>query len=324
MGQGENERVETAMLRGRASHGKMRLPCPFCEDEGHRDKKTSLVVFLDTGRWMCFRCANKGRLSAPPDPDYIMGMRATREVINFVKDIKAFDPPPGFLLLAEEPARTAEMFEPARDYLLSKRKIPWNIIEAAGIGVVCSTHTTRWDNRIIVPIKDWMDDAWLGWVGRLWVNSDKLKYLYPPDMTRAEILYNERVLHPNDKERLLMDEGVMPKYRLVVEGVFDVLPFHDLAVAALGKISASQMEKLRQCPWPIVFVPDGDEWEGGWANAMGLRPLKDAGSIRLPPRVDPDEVPREVILKAAALSLCISKSVQLKDVGYVTTRRVRR
>ena len=313
MGQGENERVETAMARGRASHGKMRLPCPFCEDEGHRDKKTSLVVFLDTGRWMCFRCNEKGKLSAPPDPDFRAELRASRSVINFVKDIKTFDPPPGFLLLAEEPARTAMMFEPAREYLVKKRGIPWDTIEKAGIGVVCNTFTSRWDNRIIVPIRDWMDESWLGWVGRLWVNSDKLKYLYPPDMTRAEILYNERVLH----------EHHTPHFRLVVEGVFDVLPFLDCAVAALGKISESQMEKLRESDMPIVFVPDGDEWEAGWANAMGLRVWKEAGAVRLPPRVDPDEVPRDVILKAASVSLVSRTAVTLDQVGY-TRRRPRR
>jgi len=78
---------------------------------------------------------------------------------------------------------------------------------------------------------------------------------------------------------------------MVVEGVFDALALYPNAVAVLGKASEAQMEALQESKRPVVIVLDGDAWQEGWAMAARLKfKGQRAGSVRLPPKLDPDEV----------------------------------
>jgi DNA primase len=91
---------------------------------------------------------------------------------------------------------------------------------------------------------------------------------------------------------------------LVVEGVLDAVPYWPDAVATLGKLTHAQSASLRATSRSVVFVPDGDAWMDGRAAAMELRLRgKTAGWVKLPPRIDPDQVDREWLRAAARESL---------------------
>jgi DNA primase len=101
-------------------------------------------------------------------------------------------------------------------------------------------------------------------------------------MARGEIVYNVRAAWL----------GEAPLF--IVEGAFDALALWPDGLALLGKPSPPQIELLVECSRPVVVVLDGDAWEEGWALAQRIRFRgKRAGSIRLPPCTDPDEVPRQ-------------------------------
>lgn len=300
----DQDRVEALLPSAKRTQTGWRAPCPFCEDEGHRDRKTSLVIQA-SGYFFCFRCAIKGRLREAPDPAY--AAHRTIELLKGGATIKEFEPPPYFVELGVEPGLTALAFEEARAYL-QKRGVPPSVQHRAGIG---ACYDGRWAGRVLVPITSPKGDqsVWFGWSGRLWCNPRKdvqgiagLKYLYPPEMSRGEFFYNQRALDIETDVPLL-----------VVEGVFDVLPFFDDAVATLGKMSARQTMLLREAKRPVCFAPDGDAWREGHADALKLQfDGRRAGCLRLPPRKDPDEFSVCVVMDAAIRSIGHSNPVHLE------------
>lgn len=292
MSKKDNERVERA-LRGKSFGSSwIRVQCPFCIDDGHRDRKTSLGVQSRTGRWHCFRCGESGRLRNPPDPNAEYDEPEEQEE----KELKAFDPPDSFTELSSEDGR-ALCLKPARDYLRARGVAPrlWRELRIGACG------DGMWFGRVIVPFISGDEETWWGWVGRLWVKKPHenaqglagLTYLYPKGMPRGIYTYNHEAL------RIETDEPVM-----IVEGVFDVMPFWPNAVATLGKPSSEQIEAFKAARRPVVFVPDGDEWKPGHALSLQLQFMgKEAGCVKLPPRVDPDEVERKGLLKAVRKSI---------------------
>jgi hypothetical protein len=61
---------------------------------------------------------------------------------------------------------------------------------------------------------------------------------------------------------------------------------------------------LAQAKDDVVFVLDGDAWVKGQASAMTLRLNgKKAASVRLPPTLDPDDLPAQVVHDLAMKSL---------------------
>ena len=103
-------------------------------------------------------------------------------------------------------------------------------------------------------------------------------------------MYEHRVLHETTEEPAI-----------VVEGVFDALPYFGRALAVLGKPSPWQVEALAATQRPIAVVLDGDAWEQGWAlaNKLQLAGVR-AGSVRLPAGEDPNSVDRNWLLYEAA------------------------
>ncbi len=152
----------------------------------------------------------------------------------------------------------------------------------AGIGV---TPRGLFQGRVVVPVLD-PDGAWAWYVGRSWVKHAEKPYLYPKG-GRAGLLYNHGSIFVKTDAPLLL-----------VEGCFDAIPFmgptpQDLdACAFLGKPTDVHMTALEDATRPTVFVLDGDAFDEAWALMMKLRLAgkENVGSIRLPPRVDPDEV----------------------------------
>ena len=68
------------------------------------------------------------------------------------------------------------------------------------------------------------------------------------------------------------------------------------------------LEAMKQAKRPIAIVPDGDAWQDGWILAARLRFLGlRAGYVRLPPKMDPDEVDRDWLLAESAA--CIDRGL---------------
>ena len=277
-----NERVEKA-LRGRRFHYKwIRVPCPFCADIGHADKKTSLGVQASNGVWHCFRCGEGGRLKEPPDPAQALLEAEPGDPVEAA--LTPIPPPDGFPLLGEGPGLTSITLEPARDYLRS-RNVDEKLVRLLGLGAVVDG---KYANRIIVPFHREGHDDWLGWIGRLWCKPQPwaeglsaMKYIYPKGMPRGMFLYNHAAVHVETDEPLI-----------IVEGAFDTWPFYPDGAAVLGKPSNVQVEALKLAKRPVAIMLDGDAWEESWILAARLRfEGCRAGFVKLPPRTDPDEVP---------------------------------
>jgi DNA primase len=138
----------------------------------------------------------------------------------------------------------------------------------------------RYHHRIIIPVMG-QENEWLGWVGRAWVKNADRPYIYPPGEWRGTTLYNHAAL------RVESDEPAM-----VVEGCFDAHAVWPDGVAVLGKPSEWQVDAMCEAKRPVAVVLDRDAWREGSSLAYLLRARGvRAGAVRLPPVLDPDEVP---------------------------------
>jgi hypothetical protein len=285
---------------GCAPSGWHRKPCPRCEDiDGKLDYKMSLGFNASTGGYNCFRCGMQGRLSKhwrkKLDLDEFDGELEPDEKID--QDEVPVEAPDGFMPLFEEPGASACVFDAARDYLVRSkaekgRGMDPGTARAMAIGASVGG---RLAGRVIVPIPNYAspEKPLRGWVARDYVGYSVLPYRYPKGMSRDGLLYNEPALWV---------ESVDPVF--VVEGVFDAAPLWPDAVACMGKPLESHLEKLKGAKRPVVICLDGDAWEEAWAWSMTMRHLgKRAGSVRLPPRTDPDEVIREHLRRVARQAL---------------------
>ncbi|OHD23863.1 MAG: hypothetical protein A2Y38_17390 [Spirochaetes bacterium GWB1_59_5] len=292
--------AEAALQEAHQSRrGWWRAPCPFCDlFHSKHDRKASFGINTETGWYHCFRCGTKGKLP-----------NIGEEIEERDRALAAQPPaimraPEDYTPLWEEPGKTAECLDAARDYLLNGRatRITRKMWREAQIGA-CAVG--RYAGRVIVPILDKDEDGnqtWLGWSGRAWWNKPKPKrpYIYPDDMARGEIIYNHGALHE------VTDEPV-----IVVEGVFDAIACWPSGVALLGDISDSQYEALLLAKRPVAVVLDGDAIDKGWALSTRLRFNNvRAGCVLLPPTLDPDQIPIET-LKESALKCIASGQVRL-------------
>lgn len=264
--------VEGSERSSRTARGN----CPFCIREGHLTKKKNLSFDRVTGRWFCWRC-NKGGV--------LPGFKPDEESASFAKhepEIRAFDPPPGWQEISagrDSEARKALAY--AR-----KRGIEAGPIAQAHLGVSLDVPVEKdgqdFRRRLIVPILD-TENTWVGYVGRDYTGRSSLPYMYVRGMQRKLILYNRAALDIETEEPVF-----------VVEGTLDALALWPNAVAVLGTWSSEHADYLLESKRPVVALLDGDAWRKGEALAMvlelhGVR----SGHIRLPPKTDPDEVPRD-------------------------------
>ena len=284
-----NKRVEAALQH--AKHDRMwsRVPCPFCADAGHIDRKYSLGVRSDSGFYHCMRCGVRGNLR-----------KKLYDYVEADDSQDAWEPPEGYVCLGSEDGKEAEVFRKARKYVKSRGVSP-KMARALQIGACDSGD---WANRVIIPVLDELGE-WHGWVGRLWhkkppsrlTGVHALKYRYPKGFSRGKWMYNKAALFE------VTDTPV-----LLVEGAFDTFPFWPDAVAAFGDVSNEHIEAMKQAKRPIAIVPDGDAWQDGWILAARLRFLGlRAGYVRLPPKMDPDEVDRDWLLAESAA--CIDRGL---------------
>lgn len=281
----KNERAEQALTEARPSGGGewLRAECPFCpEVVGKQDRSRAFSINRYSGWFHCFRCGTAGKLDSIEETE----RPATPSE-------PAIERPEDFMALGEEPGASALVTTQARRYLATR--VPESLWAEAGIGACLRG---KYTGRIIIPVLS--GEVWLGWVGRAWSKKLEKPYIYPPGVWRGRALYNHRVLHT---------EG---DFVYVVEGVFDALTLWPSAVAVLGKPSHEQVEALSLSKRPIVVVLDGDAHLEGHALALRLRRNGAvAGSVRLPPKTDPDEVPAPDLWEAGRESLGAVDAVRI-------------
>jgi DNA primase len=279
----ERQLVEAAFADAIPGHtGWYRAFCPFCTLRTAKpDRRRSFGINAISWKWHCFKCGVRGKLPGIPDG---ITIDIPKEPIDFTMEI-----PEGFWTLGEGDGATAYSTEEARDYL-AKRNVSKTAIKEIGIGACLSG---KQEGRIVVPIATGtatQDAELLGWVGRVWHGRPtRLRYVYPPGMKRAEMLFNVEALSTTSVEPLL-----------VVEGVFDALPHWPHAVACLGKPSQWQVEALSASDRPVVVALDGDAWQEGRALALRLKIMgQRATFLHLPPKSDPgDMLPGELLDEA--------------------------
>lgn len=237
----------------------------------------------------CFRCGSAGVLQDVPENIETIERAKPREAQGKI------ELPEGFLPLFEEPGLSFPFTDAARVYL-ERRGLPVEVGRAAKIGVVLTGH---YRGRVVVPVFDSLGRVLVGWSARLYIESPFPKYLYPAGMNRREIVYNGAAL-PRDTTDPIF----------VVEGVFDALALWPDAVACLGKPSAPQVDMLVASRRPIVALLDGDAWRESLALMLRLRLRgRTAGSVRLPPRLDPATVDAAAVRRAGAVALSTGAQV---------------
>ncbi len=275
-----SEHVQTLLLTMKpGATGWIRSNCPFCESVmGTRDRRQSFGVNANSGFYMCHRCQTKGKVGVAYDEDMPRRISEQKEA----NDKQEVEKPSEYIPLWMEPGLNAISLAPARRYLRGRGygRASW---QRYGIGA-CTRG--KHENRVIIPIRDTPDGKWLGWVGRDWTNKALRKYLYPYGMKRGEIIFQKWLLDIHTDEPLL-----------VMEGIFDVLPYENKAIAVLGKPSHAQFEILRKAKRPLVIALDGDAWEEGYtfASRLMLEGVT-ADFVKLPPGKDPGDVKKEWLL----------------------------
>ena len=264
-----------------SSDGWFWMNCPLCPTRaGKDDHRESFGLRGDTGYFHCFRCGAAGFVEGNA-----LRMLPKASARKRGASAIAMRPPEGYVPLYEGPSSSSIVALPARDYL--SRRVPRDLWRTLQIGAVFSGY---YAGRVIVPVLA-EDGAWIGWVARDWTGFAERPYLYPRGMSRA-VLWNDVALRVETETPVFL-----------VEGVFDAIAHWPDAVAALGKPSRAHTEALSVARRPVVVVLDGDAHREGWALAMRLRMDVRAGSVRLPSRVDPDEVSRETLLSAGRIAI---------------------
>lgn len=276
------EAAEQALGDARRSGGGWyRAACPYClESTGKPDRRQSLGIKPAICFFACFKCGARGRLRGVPDAVLAAERRAVDKAPPPIKG-----PPPGYEPLGDDDAWGSLFFEVPRRYL-ERRGVSQATARAAKIGVVTDG---RLAGRVVVPVLDVDDQTWLGYSARDWTDKLDPRYRYPRGMARGVLLYNWSALYAQTDEPLLL-----------VEGVFDALPYWPNASAALGKPGDYHRRLLADAARPVAVCLDGDAWEEGWVLAEYLRLQgMSTGAVRLPPGADPNTVDRDWLIEEA-------------------------
>jgi len=268
-----DEQVLDAYQLGRSSvTGWNRSDCPFCiERIGKEDDDQSFGIQEGTGAYHCFKCKIKGRLKNPPE--WFPIDELFEEMIEYVEE---FDPPPFFEPLYLKRGLTSSKYADARQHLIDRGLPDTDLWAYAELGACLRG---RMFGRVVAPIRT-ETCTWTGYVGRDFTGDSKAKYLYPRDMDRHSQLYEQFLLNDEEDDRPL----------LIVEGVFDALPYFGRACAVLGKPTDEHVQTIVQTETQrrIAVALDGDAWSEGESLAYRLRLHGvNAQALRLPPKEDP-------------------------------------
>jgi len=265
----DTELAANALIGARSSaNGWFRANCPYCADEtGKQDRRMSLGLKPSIAFFQCFKCGVRGRL---PDEAPWPAVEEAQPAATVIKKPKHFEP------VWTDEAWTSLFLSAPRDYLVG-RGLTRETCEQARVGFALEGFYAQ---RVIVPVLDLDERTWLGFVARDWTNRDELRYRYPKGMQRGKFLYNQVALYVET------DEPVM-----IVEGVFDALPYWPNVVACLGKPGEVHQQLMTEARRPVAVCLDGDAWEEGWALSERLRlDISHTGYVQLPPCTDPGSV----------------------------------
>ncbi len=264
----------------------VRVICPVCIDRtGKADRRKSLSFNLRSGSYRCFKCGVEGWIrnwgEEGPEIDDEDDHEPAQTTV---------EKPAGYLPLWEGAALETALARPAIAY--AERRCPRRLWQELQIGA-CIVDGEPQFGRVIVPVLD-DHDKWQGWVGRMWRDGTLKPYYNMPGHWASEVLFNPRALADHQASTPLV----------LVEGVFDAIHLWPHAVAVLGKPGPAQVAQLLRTRRSVAVLLDGDAWREGWALAQDLRleGIK-AGSIRLPPRTDPDHYPAEQVQRWAETCL---------------------
>jgi len=267
----DSQPASEALFTARKSgQGWFRADCPYCLDAtGKADRRQSLGIKPSIAFFMCFKCGVRGRLKdvTPTEP-------ARKQ-----EDEDApprIPPPPFYEPLGADDAWGSIFLSDPRRYLVD-RGVTQLTVAQARIGAVLEG---PYSGRIIVPVLDVDEETWLGYSARDWTGQAQLRYKYPKGMRRGHVLYNQAALYRETDDPVVL-----------VEGVFDALPYWPDAVACLGKPGDVHRYIMYEARRPIAVCLDGDAHEEGWCLSRQLR-LHGvrSGSVRLPPCSDPNSV----------------------------------
>lgn len=262
------------------ARGRAYLRCPLCiERKGSPDKKRALMYDFDSSFFRCYRCGawgytnEQGETRAPLPPAPLV-------------DAPEVELPEGFVSLRtidDLMSFSARRLGPALRYL-EGRGVSFEIAADIGIGFCAAG---KYANRVVIPVYD--GERLVGWSARDITGRAERKYENAPGMMRDRMLFNMNAI-----------ARVTAQPLICAEGGFDALAYWPDAVCFLGKPSPGQLPIILQARRPLAIVLDGDAWREGWAYArrLQLRGLK-AGSVRLPPKRDPNTVDVQWLQSAA-------------------------
>ena len=282
----------------RGANGWDRANCPFCVVVlGKVDKSWAWGHNPETSRWKCFRCKTWGYFKAGGGRDYTPAVIESAGSVGKVTGgaagvdalplTEAQQWPEGFEYVGTFKPND-DPFDERNDVIdyLKKRGITCKLARSVHMGMCV---TGKYHHRVIVPVLDPTTQALVGFIARSIERKPYLKYLYPKEMPRGRVMFNQAALTA---------DTVSPV--IVVEGIFDALPYWPHAVACLGKPSDTHVEMLAACKRPLVIALDGDAWEEGqWLAERLTFDGTFAVSIKLPPGEDPGSVTREWLRQAA-------------------------
>lgn len=286
--------IVSLIQKSHTNEDKFNMACPICERKGKDDKKKALYVNRGAGYYRCFRCGVHGLLGNISSGD--LWLRDSGKLV--APGANKIELPKEFLSYDQiEQSRDDTNDEPthlactsAIEYA-NKRAVGRDLAREYGIGFCLYGPKA---GRIVVPIIGGPSETeTYGYVARDFTGWSDYPYLYPKGMSRGITFYNFGQLAEDTEEPLL-----------VMEGVLDCMPHLPHSVAVMGMPSSIQMEQLAQCIRPVVFVLDGDAWEQAEMLAWKLKFLGGtSGFVKLPPKIDPDEIPREDLMDMALKSL---------------------
>lgn len=260
--------------------GWIRCNCPYCETKiGKVDTKRTLAVHVK-GYVHCFRCGVEGQVSLDTGYDPADYEKPTDD------EPVPLAPPEGYYPLYQEPALSAPTYNKFRNYVEKTRKLNPDVMKETGVGACM---WGKYSGRIIVPVFG-MSGSWMWFVSRDLAKKGSFKF--PSGQKRGVMFNHQALLKKTDEPALL------------VESAFDALSVWPDGVAVLGKPTDQHLEALLSARRPVCVVLDGDAWEEGAGFAMKLKAYgQRAGSLKLGPKEDPDELNAQDLKERAYVSV---------------------
>lgn len=249
-----------------SGNNQLQFNCPWCAEEngGESDGKHNLEVNMEMGKFHCWKCDSKGRLS------YLIkkwgGKSRLDDYYSVVKDLKEsrlydmslfldkedsileddgyfLSLPKTYTKLDISKCRKRKLIE-----FLNKRRIDQTLVDRYGMGYTTfDEEDWRMRNRLIIPSYD-SSGTLNYWVGRDFSGYEKTPSYKNAESDKKEIVFQES--HINWDSTIYICEGVLDCIR------------YPNTISLLGKVLTKDTELFRQLyersNGKIVICLDGD------------------------------------------------------------------